>query len=111
MQAARLRTPSQQDDPPPTGGPPGRRPRMERAPSGVIVRVCNGRIALTDESHRDEEGVPRLRIDTTGNVPPVFKFGEVTELVQELTAWAGETDRRRAEARRDRGSDRGDRRS
>lgn len=109
MQAARLRYPSQHEDPPPTGGPPGRRPRMERAPSGVIVRVCNGRIALTDESH--VEGVPQLRIDTTGNRPPVFEFAEVTELALELTAWTVETDRRRAQARRERGSDRGDRRS
>lgn len=109
MQSAKLRTPSQQDDPPPTGGPPGRRPRMERAPSGVIVRVCNGRIALTDESHVN--GVPRIRIDTVANVPPVFEFPEVVELLQELTAWTGEMDRRRAQARRERGSDRGDRRS
>ena len=113
MHTARKRLPSQQDDPPPIGGPPGRRdtssPRMERAPSGVTVRVCNKRIGLTDESHVD--GVPRLWIDTTGNTRAVFDFSDVAELILELTAWTEETDRRRAIARRGRGSGRGDRRS
>jgi len=65
-------------------------PKMQAAGSGEVVKLCGDKVGLRDDSH--VLGGPNLGIITDGLL--IFDYGDVTELVRELSAWLTEMDRR-----------------